>query len=709
MQDRIACSTCHARKVRCDAHEVGLPCSGCIAASRSDCRLHQKRKRASRSSTEQVQARGSRVFLSESPTRDSRRTEGPVRRDVGRQQTSEAGNDTTHNELSSVYQAPLPQSPALSDEAFPAPGTSEEGDHMYRRYLVEFVDQPELVTRPIDSQARVTHVGTDVSNVNYLVRQHYGPNLHSENVAHYPTNRFAQRYAAREPSVRLPLEAFEMPPRATVDELLDAFFRHINPGFPVVDETLFMEQYSARDPSDPPSLLLLQAILVAGAHALYSNSNSKARRATSKAMFFRRAKTLLEGHFERNRDTIVQAALLLTWHTDGVEDVTANAWHWLGLAIRTAMGLGMHRDTERSTLVPHNKRMWRRVWWLLFVSDVWVSIQYGRPQGIHLEDCTVGDPRIEDFQDCGSDACPDQTIQSVRLAVIVSEVVRARARSQTSEEKQNALEEADKRLATWVLQLPRELQRPGSDCDVASANLHLHYNAVLILLHRSKPPTNSDRQADGGTERHVDTAICVSAASTIQAHFQSIRHSAGMKSLWLSSVNCLFTALIQLSCDVQFTNPLLAVSNLQRFESALSLLQELAEFWPNAQSIAHFFEQSVKGGSRHENRSHEPSIMLQMRQQGENMQRTSETAQITRRLQRPSTPCPPGAAESRRNRAFVGSDAQGSSANARAPPQNVAACFDMSYCDTRDIHDAWRNWQTQEWQTEFSDEFLFTF
>lgn len=133
-----------------------------------------------------------------------------------------------------------------------------------------------------------------------------------------------------------------------------------------------MGQYRARDPADPPSLLLLHSILLVGAHVLPG-------RTALKSDFFRRAKILIDSRFERNRDVIVQAALLLTWYSDGLEDVAANAWYWIGFAARIAMGLGMHRDAEPSTLVHHNKKMWRRVWWLLVQCDLLVSLQFGRP------------------------------------------------------------------------------------------------------------------------------------------------------------------------------------------------------------------------------------------------------------------------------------------------------------------------------------------
>lgn len=55
--------------------------------------------------------------------------------------------------------------------------------------------------------------------------------------------------------------------------MLGAYFLHVNPVFPVVDRDLFMAQYRARDPQNPPSLLLLHALLVAAAHVLYERGH----------------------------------------------------------------------------------------------------------------------------------------------------------------------------------------------------------------------------------------------------------------------------------------------------------------------------------------------------------------------------------------------------------------------------------------------------
>lgn len=103
-----------------------------------------------------------------------------------------------------------------------------------------------------------------------------------------------------------------------------------------------------------------------------------------KMAFFRRAKALIDGRYEEDRMEMVQAALLLAWFSDGGDDVCANAWWWIGVAARAAMGLGMHREVGPSNMPPENKRTWRMIWWGLVQFDCLVSLASGRPQAMFV-------------------------------------------------------------------------------------------------------------------------------------------------------------------------------------------------------------------------------------------------------------------------------------------------------------------------------------
>ncbi|KAK3313101.1 putative fungal-specific transcription factor [Apodospora peruviana] len=687
---RVACTICHQRKVRCDAHDVGIPCTNCRSASRADaCRPHQKRKRIPKSATavrSQPRPESSDAELASSsrPATGTTTTSVPPRH--------------------ALSQTPLGIPPVVR---VPIDASAEDGALLYKRHLVEFVDQPHIEERPIDKNARIAYIGTQVSNLNFLAGQHFGER--TSRVCHYPTNKLDRRETCYEPD-RLPVEAFQLPSRVVVDQLLDAYFAHVNPGFPVVDEDIFVAQYRARDPQNPPSLLLLHAILVVGAHVLFDPPE----RETIKATFFRRAKSLFDARFERNRDTIVQAALLLSWHADGPEDVAANAWFWIGVAVRTAAGLGMHRDADESTIVPHNKRMWRRVFWLLFQCDVLLSLQYGRPQSLHLQDSDVKPLQASDFQDCGKNTQVVYVVHTTKLCVIMSHGLRERFRlASTTQSRQDALRKLDDSLAQWSLQLPESLHmRPAASLDLWPACLQLHYNMALLLLHRSAP---TDQQAVATRE---DAEICAMAASFIQSIFQGICDRGELRSLWLSVVNCIFTALIQLNVEVRTSNALVAVPALMRYDAAIESLRQLAEYWPNAQPILLFFE-SVRSSKRPGGQTERGSLV-------DHDVPPNSTEWPGRPPQQPvsqtAIPDINHMAEGALRMDVIMDPAAASAENNFVPPVAGPSSQHLSSGHHRgqqeqqlghgvaDFAEAWHAWRSTYWQqADLTDDFLFTF
>jgi transcriptional regulatory protein AMDR len=242
--------------------------------------------------------------------------------------------------------------------------------------LVTLIDEPDTDGREIQRGVRAIYVGHDVSNMSFLFRQQRGDEGGEPH--HFAGNEIPRRRLEIGHD-QLLQDALTLPEQSLADELVDAYFTHVNPGYPIVDEEQFMTQYRNRDPADPPPILILQAILLVGVHV----TRPKPEREELKATFFRRCKWLFDSRIERNRDILVQAALLLTWHSDVVDDdVAANAHYWVGVAARIATGLGMHRDPVLSRFAASDRRMWRRVWWILIQFDVLVSLSYGRPQAM---------------------------------------------------------------------------------------------------------------------------------------------------------------------------------------------------------------------------------------------------------------------------------------------------------------------------------------
>lgn len=243
------------------------------------------------------------------------------------------------------------------------------------QHLVKLIDEEDSGQREIQRGVRAFYVGHEHSNMSFLIRQQRDQD---DDVYHFASNEIPRRQM-KTGHDQLLMDALTLPEPALADELVHAYFTYVNPGYPIVDEDLFMTQYRNRDPTDPPPVLLLQAILLVGTHV----SRQKAERDALKEIFFRRTKYLFDNRIERNRDILVQVALLLTWHSDSADDdVAADAHFWVGVAARIATGLGMHRNPVSSRFVTRDRRMWRRVWYIMVQFDVMVSLSYGRPQAM---------------------------------------------------------------------------------------------------------------------------------------------------------------------------------------------------------------------------------------------------------------------------------------------------------------------------------------
>ncbi|KAK2749226.1 hypothetical protein FQN57_006842 [Myotisia sp. PD_48] len=569
-----ACVHCHQRKVRCDARTVGVPCSNCRTAGKLDCRIHEKKKRtAVRSLRHPVPIRCAPFPESNAPHAQASLTNPEP--DSHRVPLSIA-DPSGHRDQS----FPGYSGPAYPESANPDTSHDEDDGHEQDRQLVRLIDD-DSNQRSIRRGVRVIYVGQDVSNLNFLLRQQHGDR--DDEIYHFAANEISRKYIEGG-FEQVPRDAFVLPDAELADELVDAYFKHVNPGCPIIEEEHFMSQYKGRDPSDAPSILLLQCVLLAGTHV----SRSRPMRDTLKTAFFRRARVLFEARVERNRDILVQAALLLTWYSDPIDDdVAANAHYWVGVAGRIATGLGMHRNSGSSLMVPHDKRMWRRVWWILVQFDVMVSIQYGRPQAINLDDCDVEPLTPSDFEGCGDRVQSDYVIQFTELCCMISFIVRERFGLRVSPERRKAiLSEADRALASWSIKLPDTARMANTNPESWPALLHLTYNNFLILLHRPHP-----RSDDYGPN---DAEICSAAAGVIVSIFEELREKDRIQYLWASSVNALFTAMIQIRVELQFSNPVLAINALRRFDSTLSSLRSVAQYWHNAGTILRLFENSKR-------------------------------------------------------------------------------------------------------------------
>ncbi|KAK3069456.1 Transcriptional activator of fatty acid utilization [Teratosphaeriaceae sp. CCFEE 6253] len=491
-----ACETCHARKVRCDAASLGVPCTNCVAFS-IECRIPApKRKKTGGKKDEGSERRGSYADTAPSPTARSASVSG-------------------QRELPPRYE---PENIGMnSHHGMPDTETTEAYDRAQRVNNGTYVQymKPKFARAPIKEAGRVAYLG-ESSNLSLLVQDRHG----TTDVVHYPLPENVRGARARvneldnvEIDILHQRGAFLLPPRVLCDELVDAYFQWIAPVVPVINRTKFMRRY--RDPKNPPSLLLLQAILLAGSRVCNNPQLMDANGSTTPAAmtFYKRAKALYDANYEDDRVTIVQALILMGWYWEGPEgkdphrgelvtharsdlaaDVTKNVFYWSRVAVIVAQGSGMHRSVEHSQLSRADKRLWKRIWWTLFTRDRSVAVALGRPTGINIEDSDVEMVSEDDFIDDEEPTGPAATqphppefppdpihvqffLNYVKLCEIMGLVLAQQYSVASKSRRNNAIDltHSDMALADWLQNCPPEVRWEPQRHHFWSALLHANY------------------------------------------------------------------------------------------------------------------------------------------------------------------------------------------------------------------------------------------
>ena len=249
--------------------------------------------------------------------------------------------------------------------------TLDEDDEAEANRLSEFLSHDEARVSEITYRSRLYFIGTDFCTLNHLVRQRTRPEDHD--VLHFGSRTNAPRLPP------VPADCLRLPGKKLSGQLIDAYFSLVNRGYPIVHQESFMESYNTHGRSSPLSLMLLNSMFFAGSHAL-EKSRPDLIRLTPQ--FFRRARQLFDARHDPDREHYIQVALLFTWCCDRLEDVVSNSWHWVGVASRSAFGLGLHRDASKSRITASIKRHRVRLWWTLYQFDVMTAAAHGRPQSM---------------------------------------------------------------------------------------------------------------------------------------------------------------------------------------------------------------------------------------------------------------------------------------------------------------------------------------
>ncbi|GAW10931.1 hypothetical protein ANO14919_002690 [Xylariales sp. No.14919] len=582
-----------ACEVRCDAASLGVPCTNCVAFQ-IECKIPQPKRK-------KTQANAAKDSDSE-------------RGDGGDSQSPQpmAGSSTTF--------PARPPAVYHTSEGVPSTTLTEaqvRKEEVDNDTYVNLVMKPRFTRAPITEAGRVAFLG-ESSNLTLLVHDRQG----DSDVVHYPLPENVRGSRARlteldniEIDILHQRGAFLLPPRQLCDELIEAYFKWVHPIVPVINRTRFMRQY--RDPKNPPSLLLLQAVLLAGSRVCQNQQLMDANGSTTPAAltFYKRAKALYDANYEDDRVTIVQSLLLMGWYWEGPEDVTKNVFYWSRVAIIVAQGSGMHRSVEGSQLSNADKRLWKRIWWTLFTRDRSVAVALGRPCNINLEDCDVEmlteDDFIEDEPDNAVGFSPDPIhvhffLQYVKLCEIMGLVLSQQYSVASRGRRQNAIDltHSDMALADWLQNCPKMVYWEMPRHHFWSALLHSNYYTTLCLLHRAHMPPNTSNHSQPrfpDESTYPSRTIAFQAAGMITSIIENLSAHDELRYCPAFVVYSLFSALIM--HVYQMRSPVLSIQRVthDRIRTCMDALKEVSKVWLVGKMVYTLFE-SILGNKSFEER-----------------------------------------------------------------------------------------------------------
>ncbi|KAI5235954.1 hypothetical protein E4T43_08909 [Aureobasidium subglaciale] len=358
-----ACDRCKRNKSRCDSYR---PCSLCLRAN-AEC------------------------------TSTSRGAASVTRQ-------ASAGGETTASRSSTNKRRRIASSPEASESHARTISRLRSFEDIASRQNLEDADQTHQDSR---SDAGNDDDDGEAENTMSMARKIYSldqQQLDEFAVSAIPGAEAGQSTsAAPSPAVeKYPVAAYltnPFPAPDVVVELLDEYFASVHWFSLVIYEPKFRESFmSIRDnlaePSQKSFLVLLSTIL--GIAAWYRSQRPGVETGRPSRQWkqlssdlFKNADNELINIMDQNSISAIQTLILLgsyyCYH--GRPNLS---FSMLGASVRTAQALGLHREPSRASF--HDAEERKRVWWTIYTWDMFAAVTYGRPLGIHNEDCTVTMP-----------------------------------------------------------------------------------------------------------------------------------------------------------------------------------------------------------------------------------------------------------------------------------------------------------------------------
>ncbi|KAH9474654.1 Nitrogen assimilation transcription factor nit-4 [Psilocybe cubensis] len=356
--------------------------------------------------------------------------------------------------------------------------------------------------------------------------------------------------------------ASQLPPLQLQEHLLDLYFTYVQPLFPIIHKKSFLESFRASTQADSPPTSdpdasntspfnkqhrRIPTVLLLSMFALASRYDETALPPSDPSVmwsagdeYLDHAKIMMDRTYASSRPSTCQALLLMGYREIGI-GAMAQAWTYIGMAIRMAQDLGMHRSADGWERVGLGGRLFsewelnerKRIWFGCVIMDKYVSTYIGRPLMIFEWDFDTPLPNDEDpeeFEEWSLESArgertpplPARSIScfnaSAMLSGILSNIVQSiyAVRPLSSRHAESAVLEG--LLDKWYIELPDHLRyEPSSSKPPPLPNvltLHMQYCIRnMVQAKQKQSETSDDPDARALTAKRYE--LCNAAANHI--------------------------------------------------------------------------------------------------------------------------------------------------------------------------------------------------
>nr|GAT58162.1 predicted protein [Mycena chlorophos] len=212
----------------------------------------------------------------------------------------------------------------------------------------------------------------------------------------------------------------------------------------------------------------------------------------------------------------------------GSSSTPESCWSTIGAGLRMATDVGAHRRM-RSSGDTIQSEMYKRVFWILLLSDAIMSTLLGRPRGAPWQDVDLDYPTPLEGEDV---ICRPYAACLIKLLQIQTRVQDIIYTTKDWHRRHEMVAELDSALNQWADSIPEELRwdpnQPNPMRLNQSANLYTTYYHTQIQLHR---PFIQPKDPSSSATSFPSLAICWNAARSC-GHVMEMQCKNGPGLVW---------------------------------------------------------------------------------------------------------------------------------------------------------------------------------